>query len=482
MIGVIDYGAGNLRSVEAALARLGVEMRRVTDAVDLNSVDGLVLPGVGRFAPAAVRLREAGLWEPLKAWGRSGRPLLGICLGMQLLFDGSDEDPGVEGLGLIPGVVARLNAPLVPHIGWAPVAVRDPTAPAWRRVPSRFHAYYAHSFAVPPGHPAATADTACPVPFTAAVGSGAVRGLQFHPEKSGQDGATLLNGLIRDMGRPPASEQAVGHNRAADVARGAALGQSAPTDRGRPHRVIPCLDIKGGRVVKGVRFRDLRDAGDPVERARAYDDDGADEVCLLDVSASQEERRPLYDLVSRVAAELRVPFSVGGGIRSVDEMRRLLLAGADRVSLGTAAVESPDLVREAAQRFGRQFVIVSIDARRRGDRVEVMTHGGTRPTGLDAVDFARDVVSLGTGEILLNAMEADGTRSGYDLALTRAIAQAVSVPVIASGGAGTPDDLARALLEGQADAVLAASIFHDGDITIREAKMALRTAGLEVRL
>lgn len=482
MIGIIDYGAGNLRNVEAALARLDAPMRRVTTPSDLGGVDLLVLPGVGRFAPAVARLHDAALWEPLQVWARAGRPLLGICLGMQLLFEGSEEDPGIDGLGLIPGLVGRLDAPLVPHIGWAPVLVCDPDARAWRDLAPRFHAYFAHSFAVPAGHPAAVADSPSPVPFTAAVAWGTVRGLQFHPEKSGRDGSALLGRLIDEMKRPaapPATIAPTGPGRAVSGAPPPRLGTAT---RGRPHRVIPCLDIRNGRVVKGVRFRDLRDAGDPVSRARAYDDEGADEVCLLDVSASQEERRPLYDLVSRVATELRVPFSVGGGIRTLEEMRELLLAGADRVSLGTAAVETPDLIRRAADRFGSQFVIVSVDARWQDTWAEVTTHGGTRGTGLDAVAFAREAVRLGAGEILLNAMDADGTRGGYDLTLTREVARAVSVPVIASGGAGSTGDLVRALREGEADAVLAASIFHDDDMTVREAKLALRDAGLEVRL
>jgi imidazole glycerol-phosphate synthase subunit HisF len=249
----------------------------------------------------------------------------------------------------------------------------------------------------------------------------------------------------------------------------------------RARRVIPCLDIKGGRVVKGVRFRDLRDAGDPVERARAYDRDGADEVCLLDVAASQEERRPLLDLVERVAAVLTVPFTVGGGIRSVDSMRELLLRGTDRVSIGTAALDEPDLIRRAADAFGRQFVIVSIDARRAGAGWEVTSHGGRRPRGRDVVAWAREAERLGAGEILLNAMDADGTRGGYDIPLTRAVARAVRLPVIASGGAGGAADMARVLLEGEADAALAASIFHDGSLSIREAKGMLREAGVVVR-
>jgi cyclase len=249
----------------------------------------------------------------------------------------------------------------------------------------------------------------------------------------------------------------------------------------RAHRVIPCLDIKGGRVVKGVKFRDLRDAGDPVERARAYDRDGADEVCFLDISASHEERRPLLDLVRRVADELTVPFTVGGGIRDVEEMRALLLAGVDRVSLGTAALDDPDLIRRAAETFGSQFVIISIDALRSGDRWEVTSHGGRRRRGRDALEWVREVERLGAGEILLNAMDSDGTRAGYDIPLTRAVSRSVSVPVIASGGAGTAEDMARVLLEGEADAALAASIFHDGSVSIRQAKAVLRSAGVVVR-
>jgi cyclase len=479
MIGIVDYGAGNLRNVDAALSRLGVERRSVTSPADLDGLNGLILPGVGRYAAAAGRLQAAGLWDPMRQWGRSGRPLLGICLGMQLLFDGSDEDPGVEGLGLIPGVVSKLDAPLVPHIGWAPVSVRAPRSAAWRGVPPRFQAYYAHSYALSPDHVAATAETASPVPFAAAVSAGAIRGVQFHPEKSGRHGSALLAGFLEEMGQLVARDVEAASPPPAEPPLAAPSREGA---RGRPHRVIPCLDIEGGRVVKGVRFRDLRDAGDPVERAQAYDRDGADEVCLLDVSASPEERRPLCDLVTRVADSLSVPFTVGGGIRSLADMRDLLLAGADRVSLGTAAVEKPELVGEAAARFGRQFVIVSIDARWRGTWAEVTTHGGRRGTGLDAVAFARDVVHRGAGEILLNAMDADGTRAGYDLQLTRAVARAVTVPVIASGGAGTLDDLVQALRDGEADAVLAASIFHDGDFTIGDAKRAMRASGLEVRL
>ncbi|MCS6771439.1 MAG: imidazole glycerol phosphate synthase subunit HisF [Kiritimatiellae bacterium] len=249
-------------------------------------------------------------------------------------------------------------------------------------------------------------------------------------------------------------------------------------------RIIPCLDIAGGRVVKGVRFVNLRDAGDPVEAARAYEAQGADELAFLDITASHEARDTIVHVVRAVAAQVFMPLTVGGGIRTVADIRRMLLAGADKVSVNTAAVANPDLISEGAAQFGSQCIVLAIDARRRADGRgwEVFTHGGRRPTGLDAVAWAVEGVRRGAGEILLTSMDADGTKAGYDLELTRAIADAVPVPVIASGGAGTLQHLAEALTEGRADAVLAASIFHFGLYTIREAKDYLRRLGITVRL
>ena len=251
-------------------------------------------------------------------------------------------------------------------------------------------------------------------------------------------------------------------------------------------RVIPCLDVKDGRVVKGVRFVDLRDAGDPVEAALAYDAQGADELVFLDITASHEERRVMLDVVRRTAEGIYMPLTVGGGIRGIDDVRRLLRAGADKVSLNTAALERPELIREAAERFGSQCIVVAIDARRDSEASpptwSVFTHGGRRPAGREVVAWARRAVELGAGEILLTSMDRDGTKDGYDLELTRAVASAVTVPVIASGGAGTLDHLCEGLVEGQADAVLAASIFHFGIYTIAEAKRSLRERGVEVRL
>jgi cyclase len=248
-------------------------------------------------------------------------------------------------------------------------------------------------------------------------------------------------------------------------------------------RVIPCLDVKDGRVVKGVRFVDLVDAGDPVEAARAYDAAGADELCFLDITASHEERPILLDVVQRTAEQCFMPLTVGGGVRDLDDIRALLLAGADKVSINTAAVADRDFVRRAAEKFGTQCIVVAIDAKQVAPgRFEIFTHGGRKATGLDAVAYAKAVVMLGAGEILLTSMDRDGTGQGFDIALTRAVADAVSVPVIASGGAGRLAHLAEAIRDGHASAVLAASIFHFGTFTIAEAKEHLAAAGIPVRL
>ena len=252
-------------------------------------------------------------------------------------------------------------------------------------------------------------------------------------------------------------------------------------------RVIPCLDVKDGRVVKGVQFLDLRDAGDPVESAMAYDAAGADELCFLDITASHENRGTLMDVVSRTAEACFMPLTVGGGVRSIEDIRNLLLAGADKVSIMTAAVHDRDFVRRAAEKFGTQCIVVAVDAKQvsgEGEplRWEIFTHGGRKPTGLDAVAYAQEVAALGAGEILLTSMDRDGTKIGYDIPLTRAIADAVSIPVIASGGVGTLDHMVEGIRDGHASAVLAASIFHFGEHTIREAKERLRANGLPVRI
>ena len=247
-------------------------------------------------------------------------------------------------------------------------------------------------------------------------------------------------------------------------------------------RVIPCLDVNAGRVVKGVNFVGLRDAGDPVEIASRYDGEGADEVCFLDITASSDERDLLLHVIEAVAERVFIPLTVGGGVRQLTDVRRLLNAGADKVSINTAAVQNPSLVREASDIVGSQCIVVAIDAKKSGASWEVYTHGGRRATGIDAVDWARRMAAAGAGEILLTSMDRDGTRDGFDIALTRAVADAVTVPVIASGGVGSMDHLAEGVLAGGADAVLAASVFHFGDFTVRQAKEHMRSRGIEVRL
>ena len=247
-------------------------------------------------------------------------------------------------------------------------------------------------------------------------------------------------------------------------------------------RIIPCLDVKDGRVVKGVNFVDLRDAGDPVEQARVYDAAGADELCFLDITASHEKRDTIYEVVSGTAEQCFMPLTVGGGVRTTDDIRKLLLAGADKVSINTAAVHRPEFVAEASERFGAQCIVVAIDAKNvGGDRWEIFTHGGRKPTGIDAVEWAKRMVGNGAGEILLTSMDRDGTGVGFDIALTRAIADSIPVPVIASGGVGNLDHLVEGVRDGHATAVLAATIFHFGEYSIQQARAHMAAAGVPMR-
>jgi cyclase len=250
---------------------------------------------------------------------------------------------------------------------------------------------------------------------------------------------------------------------------------------GLAKRIIPCLDVHAGRVVKGVNFVQLRDAGDPVEIARGYGEAGADELAFLDITASSDARDTIVEVIERVAEQVFIPLTVGGGVRRVEDVRKLLNAGADKVSINTAAVEDPRLVADAARRFGSQAIVVAVDARRSGERWEVYTHGGRKARGIDAVEWAAKMAAAGAGEILLTSMDRDGTKSGFDIELTRAVAEAVPVPVIASGGVGTLEHLAQGIELGRADAVLAASVFHFGEITIPEAKRFLAARGIEMR-
>lgn len=452
---LIETGLANTASVAAAFRRLGIGVQRGSDPTAVRDADFVVLPGVGSFAAGMAALESAGLVGALRERVQRGAPTLGICLGMQLLCDGSEEAPGVAGLGVVPGRLARFpDAVRVPQLGWNAVEAGRGT-----RLLVGGAAYYANSYRLaeaPEGW--AVAWSAHGGRFVAALERGRVLGCQLHPELSGAWGLDLLQRWLDDRAAEPAPPGAVGP------------------------RVIPCLDVRDGRVVKGVRFQGLRDAGDPVAQAAAYAEQGADELVMLDVSATPEGRATAAETCAAIRSVLPLPLTVGGGVRRVEDAARLLGAGADKVAVNTAAVQDPSLLTRLADQFGRQCVVLAIDAARRPGGWEVVTRSGKNRTGIDAVAWAAEGARRGAGEILLTSWDRDGTGEGYDLALLQAVRAAVSVPVIASGGGRTPAHLAGAVGAG-ADAVLAASIFHDRQTTVGDLKRALRDEqGMEVRL
>ncbi len=448
---IVDSGVANLASITSGFARLGAGVAVTRDPTVVRQAPRVVLPGVGAFGAGMGALRAGGLDGAIRDVAASGTPLLGICLGMQLLCEASDETPGVGGLGVIAGGCRRL-----------PADVRNTvTAPSNARLVTTGVAAFANSYALrdpPPGWTAAW--TTHGVRFVAALEHDGVLACQFHPELSGAYGAALLGRWLTGAKAVPTP------------ATGATPGLLP--------RVVPCLDVKDGRVVKGVRFQELRDAGDPATQAAAYESQGADEIVVLDVAASAEARATQVDTVAGVRAAIRIPLTVGGGVRRVDDARRLLAAGADKVSVNTAAIASPALLRELASEFGSQCVVLAIDARRSGEGWAALTHGGRVLARADAVEWALEGAGLGAGEILLTSWDRDGTRAGPDLELLRAVVRAVPVPVIASGGIGERDHVAQAFSAG-ANAVLAASVFHDGDDTVRGIKDDLSLRGFRVR-
>ena len=480
---VVHTSAANVASVCAALERAGVRPELTQSPEKCARAERLVLPGVGSFGAVAQHIERAGLTEILRERIAAGRPTLCICLGMQLLAPASDEAPGIAGLGVIEsttdGAVRRFDdAPglRVPQLGWNNVT---PDTNCALLAPGE--AYFANSYRItdaPRGWAAAWSDHGGP--FVAALERGGVLATQFHPELSGPWGAALIARWLE---------------RSAELARNITPIDRAPLPSpvqagyvpGVMPRVIPCLDVRDGRVVKGVRFQGLRDAGDPVERAAAYEAQGADELVILDVSATPEGRAHAAETVDAVRRVLSIPLTVGGGVRAPADARRLLDAGADKVGVNTAAVERPELVGELAQTFGVQCTVVAIDAAVRTDAAaagggwEVVTRSGAHRTGIDAIEWCARCEQLGAGEILLTSWDRDGTRTGYDLELLRAVTGRVALPVIASGGVNDPAHLAEGVDAG-ATGVLAASIFHDKDWTVEGVKRAMAQAtGLRLR-
>ena len=472
-------------------------------------------------------LRESGYAEAVRGWIAADKPFLGICIGLQLLFDSSEEAPGVPGLGVISGTVKKFPCRKIPQIGWNRVFLtqKHPETGLFACLPSESFFYFIHSFyAAPDGGDVIAAEAEYSLRYCCAVERGAAAAVQFHPEKSGGAGLALLEnwayskrsvvgGALRGEGSSQVCGADLGAVGVDDTAANASTqpplrgvledrlsplagdagckqgGDFPPIEKNHlAKRIIPCLDVDDGRVVKGVKFAGVVDAGDPVELARRYNAEGADELVFLDIGASYKSRDTLLDVVRRVAREVFIPLCVGGGIRSLEDMRLAMGAGADKVSVCTAALARPALLREMADAYGRQCVVLSLDAKRVGTgadgggenpRWNAFSHGGRRDTGVDAVLWAAEAAEWGAGEILLNSIDADGTAGGYDLELCAAVLLAVPVPVIASGGAGSLEQIARAA--SLADAALVASLLHFGKATIPEIKEFLRREGVEMR-
>lgn len=456
---IVDSGVANLASVSGAFRRLGASVAISSDPTAARAAPRLVLPGVGAFGAGMAALRSSGLDAVIEEAVSSGKPVLGICLGLQMLCDASDESPGMAGLGVLGGTCRRLPAGVrIPHLGWNAVSA-DPAA----RFIASGVATFANSYALPEAPAGWTpAWTTHGARFVAALERGPLLACQFHPELSAGYGAALLERWLTGTAVDPRS-------------RGVASAVS-----GLRRRLIPCLDVHDGRIVKGIQFQNLRDAGDPAEQAARYEAEGADEIVILDISASRAGRGTQLETVRRVRTAISIPLTAGGGVRSVADARKLLAAGADKVSVNTAAVERPALLTELAQAFGCQCVVLAIDARRSADGWDVLVRGGRDTALADAIAWAREGESRGAGEILLTSWDRDGTRTGHDVALLRSVSDAVRVPVIASGGVGTRDHVAAAFAAG-ADAVLAASVFHDGDDTVSGIKSDLAVRGIRVR-
>lgn len=480
MIALVDYGAGNAASVSKALRQLGAEHQLTADPGAIAAAEKVILPGVGHFGATMNELDRRGLRQPLLDFIASGRPFLGVCVGLQVLCQTSEEAPGARGLGIWPGSVRRFGADVkVPHVGWTTVNCRRPSR-LLAGVGNDAWFYFTHSYYAP-ADDAAVYVAHYPEAFAAVSERDNVYAVQFHPEKSGRAGLAMLTNFITLP-------------RVAPVATRDGAPRRAPS-----RRIIPCLDVERGRVVKGVQFQGLRDTGDPAELAAAYDRAGADELVLLDITASHEARPILIDTVRRAANELFIPFTVGGGVRNLRDAGEIIAAGADKVSVNTAALETPELISQLAAAFGSQAVIVAIDARRAAApsganaalgqpspeptrRWDVYTHGGRKAAGRDAVEWAREAERCGAGEILLTSMDRDGTKAGFDCELTAAVSRALSIPVIASGGGGSSDDFVEVFTKGAADAALAASIFHFGEIGVGELKQSLARSRIPMRM
>ena len=473
-VAIVDYGMGNLASVASAFHALHAEVTVSSRVEDLRTADRIVLPGVGAFGEGMRNLVAHDLVDALsdEVLGR-GKPFLGICLGMQLLARDGYEHGRHEGLGWLKASVRPLDTRAAGvkqlQIGWNDVVPRPGRAlfAGLRGTPSF---YFVHGYQLVCDDDAIVAAAShYGAPFVAAIEQANVFGVQFHPEKSQEPGLTLLRRFLHwEPGLPR------------DLSLGAGGEAASPAFK---IRVVPTLLLDGARLVKTIRFDRRRDVGDPVKAPMVYDAQLADELVFLDITATREGRgvERLVAAVRGVTAECFMPLTAGGGIQATDDIRALLKAGADKVAINSAAVEDPTLLSRASQIFGRQCVVVSIDVRGTGSDATVFTRAGTHATGLDPVTWARRAVEAGAGEVLLTSIDRDGTFTGYDLDLVRRVSQAVDVPVIASGGAGSMADLVAGVNLGGASAVAAASLFHFRDLSPIKVKAGLKRAGVPVR-
>lgn len=458
MTAIVDYKAGNLTSVALAFKAIGVDATVTSDPEIISRADRVVFPGVGAAQSAMDNLKSLGLENCIREFAFSGKPFLGICLGMQILFERSEEDGGVETLGIIPGEVRKF--PSVPGFAIPQMG--------WNAVNGANEYYFVHSYYAQKNPYTVGVTRYAGLDFTSAVERGKLRAFQFHPEKSGSLGLQLLKDWVEDK---PLS-----------------FGENIrPVAGTSSRRIIPCLDVKNGRVTKGVKFKNNVDLGDPVEMALAYSDGGADELVFYDITASAERRPIDIGMVESVAKAVRIPFAVGGGISSLADMERVILAGAEKVSVNSLAVRNPDIIAEGAKAFGRQCIVLGMDPVKTSNPrcpggYEITTRGFREFTGMDAVDWAKRAVDLGAGEIVVNSVDADGTRSGFELDITRRIADAVPVPVVASGGAGRPEHFVSVFGNARADAAIVAGMIHSGEWTIRQIKEAMNAASIPVRM
>jgi imidazole glycerol-phosphate synthase len=546
MITLLDYGAGNVRSVRNAIRKLGFEVRDVAEPADILRAEKLIFPGVGSFGSAMESLRRLGLLEPLREYLRAGRPYLGICLGLQTLFEGSEESPGVAGLGLIEGRIERFRAPglAVPQIGWNGIAIRKPSPLLAGYQGEKL--YFVHSYraaATPANRDWVLTETTYGEDFISAVQQGAVAACQFHPEKSGQAGLTVLANFLQSR------ETALAVTARTAPSQGQASPEAAsgsgflPAGTRLAKRIIACLDVRSNDrgdlvVTKGDQYDvresggEVRNLGRPVELAARYFREGADEITFLNITAFRDfplEDQPMLEVLERASEQVFVPLTIGGGIReftdangrfysALDVASRYFRAGADKISIGSDAVAVVEAYLRSGRRktgqssieqiayvYGNQAVVISIDPRRVYVRSpeEVPHHviptafpgpngenycwyqctvkGGREGRELDAATLARACEELGAGEILLNCIDKDGTNSGFDLELIKMVKAAVTIPVIASSGAGKPEHFSEVFTATGAEAALAAGIFHRHEVEISAVKQHLREQGIEIR-